>query len=517
MNLPPKGPSRNGIKITNVAQRRSMASTSQHEWSGLGGVGPRRGSPAGRRIFTRIASSGNLTCMDVKLQTGQVLRNGRYEIQQLLRSARDKDVYLGHDRQLDRQVTVDVFSSNSTMPSGQPLSTWEAQVLARLDDHPNIARVVEYWEENEISIMVSRYFHSKRLEDLISDSEEIGGLSIRRILQLSIEITSGLAHIHRCGILYRDLQPHNVLLDDLDRVRLVDFDTAVFIGDQDMSDLSHRPVIGYMAPELIRGEAIDERSDLYSLGATIYEMCEGHPHFAGTREQILAASRNGPPPLRRDDLPSGLRDLIHRLLAHKRKRRPESAAEVLSRLDHYRTSLANQDRLLATSLSPDHKLLLEAYLKAGSEASAESPSSTYLPDEHRFLMQAIMSLAESEYRLAVIDAGTAAEIALRQALISCLSKRNRTPEYIDQILRNARGLDSLFDHYFRFGAGRDLPISRKQMWDELTHVRNEAAHNGYIPSRMKATQAVECARVLVNAVRPVDGRSQLPRSGGSRS
>jgi serine/threonine protein kinase len=454
--------------------------------------------------------------MEGKLRAGQALRDGRYEIQQLLRSARDKDVYLGHDRQLDRPVTVDVFSSNSTMSSGQPLSTWEAQVLARLDDHPNIARVVEHWEENGTWIMVSRYFDGKRLEDLINESGEIGGLSVRRILQLSVEITSGLAHIHRCGILYRDLQPHNVLLDDLDRVRLVDFDTAVFIGDQDMSDLSHRPVNGYMAPELVRGEAIDERSDLYSLGATIYEMCEGHPPFAGTSEQIIAASRNGPPPLMRDDLPSGLRDLIHRLLAHKRKRRPESAAEVLSRLDQYRTSVANQDRLLASSLRPDHKLLLEAYLRADSEASAESPSSADFPDEHRFLMQAIMSLAESEYRLAVIDAGTAAEIALRHALISCLSKANQTPDYIDQIVRSAKGLDSLFDHYFRFGAGRHLPVSRRQVWDELTHVRNEAAHNGYIPSRTKATQAVECARVLVNAILPVAGRPQL-RGGGSRS
>jgi hypothetical protein len=134
-------------------------------------------------------------------------------------------------------------------------------------------------------------------------------------------------------------------------------------------------------------------------------------------------------------------------------------------------------------------------------------------------MRALMSLAESENRLAVIDADTAAEIALRQALISFLSKSDRAPEYIDQILRDARGgLDSVFDTYFRFGAGRDLPISRRQMRDELAHVRNEAAHNGYIPSRTEATQAVECARVLVNAVRPFAGRPQLlPRGGGSRS
>lgn len=122
-------------------------------------------------------------------------------------------------------------------------------------------------------------------------------------MRLSIEIASGLAHIHGRRILYRDLQPRNVLFDEWGTIHLVDFDTAVSLDDRDMSDLSHRPVIDYMAPELMDGGCADERTDLYSLGATIYEMCDGRPPFAGTREEIAAARRTGPPAsLERDDL-----------------------------------------------------------------------------------------------------------------------------------------------------------------------------------------------------------------------
>ena len=122
-------------------------------------------------------------------------------------------------------------------------------------------------------------------------------------------------------------------------VHLVDFDTAVSLDDREMSDLSHRPVIDYMAPELTDGGSADERADLYSLGATIYEMCQGRPPFTGTRAEILAARRTSPPPLERDDLPGALKDLVSCLLAPERDQRPASAAEVVKRLEDLRTRL----------------------------------------------------------------------------------------------------------------------------------------------------------------------------------
>ncbi len=199
-------------------------------------------------------------------------------------------------------------------------------------------------------MMVSRYLSGGSLRELIARTQESGeGLSADSILQLSIEITRGLAHIHGRRILYRDLQPRNVLFDDWGGVHLVDFDTAVSLDDREMSDLSHRSVIEYMAPELTDGESADERADLYSLGATIYEMCGGRPPFAGTHEEILAARRAGSPPsLGRDDLPAPLRDLVFCLLAPEREQRPASAAEVVERLEDLRTARADLERFLAS-------------------------------------------------------------------------------------------------------------------------------------------------------------------------
>lgn len=291
--------------------------------------------------------------MAVAIKAGDVLR-GRYEVQQRLRSARDKTVYLGHDRKFDCQVTVDVFASNQAiMPGGLTVSAWEAMVLGRLGDHPNIARVVDHWEDDETAIMVNRYLSGGTLLELIARLRESGeSLSAERILQISTEIARGLAYVHGSRILYLDLQPRNVLFDELGAVHLVDFDTAVPLSQPKISDLSRRHVIVYTAPELVDGGEASERADLYSLGATIYEMVAGHPPFAGSREEILARRRAVPPrPLERDDLPRALSDLIFGLLSTDPERRPTSAAQVLDRLDGIRTTRADIERLLASDES----------------------------------------------------------------------------------------------------------------------------------------------------------------------
>jgi serine/threonine protein kinase len=278
---------------------------------------------------------------NTELQPGDVLRAGRYEIKELLREAADKNVYLAEDGALACPVAVDVFANNnSIMPNGLTVSAWEARVLGQLGDHPNIAKAHDYWEDGKTAVMVTRYLSGGSLADLIVRSRESGvGLPAERIMQLSSEIARGLEHIHGRGILYRDLQPRNCLLDEWGVVHLVDFDTAVSLAEDDASDLSQRPVIVYTAPEITDGGNVDERADLYSLGATMYDMAAGHPPFAGSREEILAARRvNPPPPIERDDLPEALRELILSLLARDPEQRPVSAAEVVVRLELLRAA-----------------------------------------------------------------------------------------------------------------------------------------------------------------------------------
>jgi serine/threonine protein kinase len=286
---------------------------------------------------------------NAELQPGDVLRAGRYEIKQQLRSAPDKNVYLAQDRALACPVAIDAFSNNSSiLPNGLTVSAWEARVLGQLGNHPNIAKAHDYWEDGKTAVMVTRYLAGGSLADLIAELQESGvGLPAERIMQLSTEIARGLEHIHGRRILYLDLQPRNVLLDEWGVVHLVDFDTAVSLDERDTSDLSQRPVVVYTAPEVTDGGNVDGRADIYSLGATMYEMAAGHPPFAGTREEILAARRVGPPPaLERDDLPEALRELIFSLLARDPEQRPASVAEVIERLDGIRAARAEIGRLL---------------------------------------------------------------------------------------------------------------------------------------------------------------------------
>jgi serine/threonine protein kinase len=299
--------------------------------------------------------TGGLAIMEMEpnaeLQPGDVLRDGRYEIKKLLRSTRDKDIYRAQNHALACPVVIDVFSNNnSLLPNGLTVSAWEAQVLGQLGAHPNIATADDYWEDGKTAIMATRYLSGGSLRHLISQSQETReGLSVQRILGLSTEIARGLEHIHGRRILYNDLQPRNVLLDEWGSVHLVDFDTAVSLDEPDTGDFSERPAIVYTAPELTDGGSVDERADLYSLGATMYEMAAGHPPFVGTREEILAARRAGPPPsLERDDLPEALRGLIFSLLAQEPDQRPASATEVIERLDGIQAERAEVERLLSS-------------------------------------------------------------------------------------------------------------------------------------------------------------------------
>jgi serine/threonine protein kinase len=446
--------------------------------------------------------------MNDELQPGDVLRE-RYEIRQVIGSTRHKMIYLAYDHVLECQVVIDVFSSNSALPSGLTLSAWEARVLGYLGDNPNIATILDYWEENETAVMVTRYLPGGSLRDLIARSLESGkNLPAESILRLSAEIATALAYIHHRRILYLDLQPRNVLFDEWGTVHLVDFDAAVSIDDQDMSDLSRRPVNDYMAPELIDDRNVDQRADLYSLGATIYEMCQGCS-FTRSRAEILTSHRAGPPPsLKRKDLPEALRELIFSLLAPDREQRPSSANDVVRRLDDIRAAradLANKIKTLTVLLNADLSTIIKLPHGVQSKLAFTKISPEIgLSSDHHCLMLAIIALAETDYRQAVIDAGTAAEIALRAAISHQLGAKGLNSKCTNLIIQRFNGLTGLLALYISFEY--PLPVSEGSVKGQLANIRNSAAHAGRIPSLEEASRAVGIARTLVNTIHPFDMR-----------
>jgi len=461
--------------------------------------------------------------MDDVLQPGTLLRDDRYEILEVLGTPQDKRVYLARDQVVGRRVALDIFSNNFVMPSGMTARAWESQVLARLGDHPNIATVLDHWEDNDTAAMVTRYLTGGRLADRVEKCKKESGLGlpIEDVFRLSIELAYGLAYIHSCGILYLDLQPRNVLFDKWGTLHLVDFDTAIQISDRHLSHMSQRPVINYLAPELVAGTAADERSDLYSLGATIYEMVAGSQAFAGSREEVLTARQAGrPPTLNRGGLPEGLPDLISCLLAPNPDHRPRRADEVAGYLEQLRATHAQIELLLKTNIDHDVLKTLATFLDIESSAMIIKSTSGQdwnelsftpnieLPPEHRFLMQAIMALAETDYRRAVIDAGTASEVALASAISELLHAKDVPQEFIEHLILRANGIEGLFSEYLSLG--NPSPVSRKKkislgaLKAQLAGVRNKSAHAGTVPSAEEATRAVELAHSIVIAAHPLE-------------
>lgn len=281
--------------------------------------------------------------MEAVFKAGDVLRAGRYEIERHLRQAHGKQIYLAIDHKTDSRVAVDVYSNNATMPSGLSISAWEAKVLGNLGDHPNIGHFIEHWEDDDTAVMVSRYWGGGRLSDRLRQNQDAGErLTVEEIFDLATQIADGLAHIHGRRILYRDLDPHNVLFDERGRIHLVDFDIAVSLDDPEHTDIPRRQVKDYMAPEAIGGARLDERADVFSLGATIHALCCGRPPSSSDGTQTFAE---------RDDISEGLRDLVARLLAANPEQRPASAVEVVERLNELRNARADLEQLLRSDES----------------------------------------------------------------------------------------------------------------------------------------------------------------------
>jgi serine/threonine protein kinase len=303
----------------------------------------------------------------------------------------DKTVYLAHDRMLGCPVALDVIQNDALTRGDVTVSAWEAHVLGQLGDHPNIGMVLERWEEAGAAFMVSRYLSGGNLSDLIAGRRESGEpLPVAEILRLATEISRGLAYVHRRRMLHRDLQPRNVLLNEWDTAHLVDFDLAVSLDDPEMSDISDRKVIAYMAPEARQGVRLDERADLYSLGATIYEMCSGSPPYAGSRDEILGPRRDGAPaPIEREDLPEGLRDLILSLLAIDRDKRPPRAQDVIDRLEALHTATRDLGRLLAS----DESAVLEFKSSFRVPVGEPPPELTRKELERRLEISALKTVA----------------------------------------------------------------------------------------------------------------------------
>ncbi|HVO80329.1 MAG TPA: tetratricopeptide repeat protein [Terriglobales bacterium] len=250
-------------------------------------------------------------------------------------------VYRARDEQLERDVAIKVLPAGMLAEeTARHRFRREALSLARLN-HPNVATVYEFGNDKGTDFLVTEYIPGETLEDKLAE----GALPSKEAVGLGIQLAQGLAAAHEQGIVHRDLKPANLRLTADGRLKILDFGLAQFMPRASGLGLTatmsqSQEVSGtlpYMAPEQLRSELSDARSDIWASGAVLYEMATGQRPFPETNGPLLInaiLTRNPEPPSKvNPQVPPGLESVILKALDKEPARRYQTARELNSDLE----------------------------------------------------------------------------------------------------------------------------------------------------------------------------------------
>ena len=259
----------------------------------------------------------------------------RYRVLKLLGRGGMGAVYLCRDEELQRDVALKVIRPEiAADPSVLDRFKREIQLSSRVT-HRNVLRVYDLGEADGVRFLTMQFVEG---EDLSSVLKRLGPFPLPRLTHLFRQVCEGLAAAHDEGVVHRDLKPQNIMVDAADHVYLTDFGLAKNLGGTAMTELG--AVMGtpaYMAPEQVRGEAVDRRADVYALGVILYEMASGETPFSGgsVYEVMMRRLTTTPKPVTdlNPAVPAYLRKIMERCLAVDPAARYQTAHEVLADLD----------------------------------------------------------------------------------------------------------------------------------------------------------------------------------------
>jgi serine/threonine protein kinase len=267
-------------------------------------------------------------------------RLGPYQVISLLGAGGMGEVYRARDPRLDREVAIKVLSPHGAHdPDRLQRFEQEARVVAALG-HPNVLALHDVGSQDGTAYAVFELLEGQTLGQRL----ESGPLTVRKAVDYGVQICQGLAAVHARGVVHRDLKPDNVFLTRHGQVKILDFGLAkvaphalgVLDGGADGRTPTEPGLLvgtcGYMAPEQARGRAADARSDIFSVGAVLYEMLSGRRAFRGpTPADTLAALLTQDPPDISDvsqPVPPALERVVRRCLERSPEERFQSARDV---------------------------------------------------------------------------------------------------------------------------------------------------------------------------------------------
>ena len=284
---------------------------------------------------------------------------GSYDIIAPLGKGGMGEVYLGEDKRLNRKVALKFLSPELVGDNwAKRQLAKEAQAAAQLD-HPNICSVYEFEDSADYNFIVMQFVEGDTLADLIRDER----INPDQVLELTRQIVSALAEAHAHGIIHRDVKPKNIMVTEGGQVKVLDFGLAKTVQtqqgganqDDSISQLSQNGLlagtVAYMSPEQLRGDRLDYRTDIFSLGTVLYEMVTGknpytHKNTAETISSILTVQ---PSPLS-SSLPETLRCLdpiVSKCAQKDRDQRYQAASALLYDLNNLPTPIKRRSLVRA--------------------------------------------------------------------------------------------------------------------------------------------------------------------------
>jgi hypothetical protein len=286
--------------------------------------------PAGQHLAPECDASA-LAFLEPSEKSGSIGRLGHYEVLEVLGHGGMGVVLRAFDEKLHRVVALKTLApALASNGSARQRFAREARAAAAVT-HENVIAIHAVEDAGPVPYLVMQCIDGETLQEKLDST---GPLELRAILRIGLQIAEGLAAAHRLGLIHRDIKPANILLEDsVERVRITDFGLARAADDVSLTQsgyIAGTPL--YMSPEQARGEPVDHRTDLFSLGSVLYALCVGDPPFRAENSMAVLkrVCEDTPRSIRAVNpaIPSWLEQIVARLHAKSPASRFQTASEV---------------------------------------------------------------------------------------------------------------------------------------------------------------------------------------------